>query len=128
VYINHLVSNLGKILFVIYAVLIVTVGCSKQASSEQKDANSDAVGKGIANTALQVSELDVSALSGINEKLKGACARNKYGLTEEDCIQKIDERKETCMQQTAQKYPGQLANVDRMQEVISSHVECLLNE
>ena len=117
-----------KILIVILVTLISTVGCSKKTSDAHASSDSDAAGKVVANTALQVSEIDVSALSGISEKIKGACARNKYGLSEGACIQTIEDRKEICLQQTAQKYPSQLANVDRMQEVVASHVECLFQK
>ena len=119
---------MNKILSVILVTLISTAGCSKKTSEAQAIGDSDAAGKAIANTAFQVSGIDVSALSGVTEKIKGVCARNKYGLSEEACIQKIDDRKEICLQQTAQKYPGQLANVDRMQEVVASHVECLFQK
>lgn len=72
--------------------------------------------------------MDVSALSDMTEKIKGACAKNKYGLSEEACVQAIDDRKDVCLQQTAQKYPGQLSDVDRMQEVISSHLDCIFQK
>ena len=117
-----------KILVAILVILISTAGCSKKTSDEHTNTNSDAIGKAVANTALQVSEIDLSAISGVSEKIKGACARNKYGLSEEACIQTIEDRKAICVQQTAQKYPGQLSNVDRMQEVVSSHVECLFQK
>jgi len=117
-----------KILVAILTILISTTGCSKKTNSEDADANSDEIGKSVTNAALQVSGIDVSTLSGVTEKIKGACSRNKYGLSEEVCIQTVDDRKDFCMQQTAQKYPGKLSNVDRMQEVISSHIECLFQK
>jgi hypothetical protein len=117
-----------KILVAIVITLISTAGCRKKADDQHAKIDSDAAGKAVANTALQVSELDVSALSGVTEKIKSVCARNKYGLSEEACIQTIEDRKGICMQQTAQKYPGQLANVERMQEVVASHVGCLFQK
>ena len=116
------------ILITVLMTLIGIAGCSKKSSEELANTDSDAAGKAVANGALKVSEIDISALAGITEKIKGACDRNKYGLSEEACIQAIDDRKDICMQQTAQKYPGQIANVDRMQEVVGSHVACLFQK
>lgn len=120
-----------NILIAIIVIVVSVVGCDKQSSDENKttsDTTSDTIGKAVVNTALQVSELDVNALSGITEKLKGSCAKNKYGLSEDQCIQAIEERKAICMQETAQKFPGQLSNVDRMQAVVSSHLDCLFQK
>jgi len=115
------------------AIVMVAViaGCGRQkteTAAAGAGASGDAAGRAVANAALQVSELDARALAGINEKLEGACARNRFGLTEQACIQTIRTRKDLCVQQTAQKYPGQLANVDRMQEVASSYVNCLFQQ
>lgn len=85
-------------------------------------------GEAVMNTALSVSGLEVSALSGITEKLEGSCAGNKLGLSEAACIHAIRERKDICAQQTAKKYPGQLSgvsDVNRLQEVVSRYVDCL---
>jgi len=115
----------------IIAILVMTVslvGCNRASSDEPAETKADIVGKAVLNTALQVSDLDASVLSGIADKLEGSCSRNKFGLTEEACIQKIRDQKNTCTQQTAEKYPGQLSNVDRMQEVMSSFVNCIFKE
>jgi hypothetical protein len=113
------------------AILIAVfscAACSKKTSDEHASTDSDNTGKAIVDTALQLSAIDVSALSRITERIEGACARNKYGLSEEACIQTIEDRKDTCIQQTAHEFPGQLANTDRMQEVVASYVECLFQK
>ncbi|MCE1183288.1 MAG: hypothetical protein LWW81_13465 [Rhodocyclales bacterium] len=119
-----------KILGIALLALFATFGCGKKAAEEvpRVEKAGDAAGKAVLNAALQVSEMDVSALAEITDKLKSACARNKYGLSETACIELIDHRKALCLQATAQKYPGQLANVERLQEVVGSHVACLFEK
>lgn len=118
---------LKKILCAVLLPLLCAVACSKK-TTEPAQSSSEAAGKAVLNAALLVSELDVSALAAITEKMKSACARNKYGLSEAACVEVLERRKDVCLQQTAQKYPGQLANVDRMQEVVASHVACLFEK
>jgi hypothetical protein len=86
---------------------------------------SENTGKAVFNKALEVSEMDVSALAGISEKLESACARNKYGLSENECVLAIRNRKDICIQQTAQKFPGQLSNTDKVQVVVASYLDCI---
>lgn len=117
--------TMNKILIAALAVaLFGLAGCGRQ-KTDAASTKSDTAGRAVANAVLQVSEIDASALSDISGKLEGACARNRFGLTEDACIQTIRTRKDACIQQTAQKYPGQLSNVDRMQDVASSYVNCL---
>ena len=102
------------------AIAVASVsGCGKTAG--------DAIGKAVLDTALQIAPMDATVLSEITERLEQACesGKNKFGLSAEQCSQKLNERKDLCVQQTAQKYPGQMSNADRMQEVMSSHVDCL---
>ena len=118
----------------IIAILIAAaglIGCHKSvtdtntANTENK---TDTVSKAVINSALQVSEMDASILSGISERLENSCDRNKFGLSEEACIQAIRTRKDICTQETAQKYPGQISNVEKMQEVASNYVNCLFQQ
>ena len=51
-------------LVAILVILISTTGCSKKADSEHANTIGDSIGKAVANTALQVSETDVNAMSG----------------------------------------------------------------
>lgn len=120
-----------KILITLAVIVIGITACDQQSTDEPKNNNATNINsaeKAVINTVIQASELDVSALSGTTEKLKAACAKNKYGLSEDDCIQTIEKRKDLCIQQTAQKFPGQLSNVDRMQEVVSNHLDCLFQK
>jgi hypothetical protein len=125
--------SMKKILAVVIIALIAGVGCSKQSGHGNKDevaanAPDNSSGEAAANAVLSVADLDVSALSGITNKLEGACAKNKYGLSEEECIEAIQTRKNACMQQTARQFPGQLSDVSRMQEVVGSYVGCIFEK
>jgi hypothetical protein len=91
----------------------------------QEAAPGETVGKAVLNTALQVSEMDAAALAGISEKLETACAKNKYGLSENECVLAIRNRKDICTQQTAQNFPGQFSNTDKMQAAVVYYVDCL---
>lgn len=122
-----------KILVVAVIALIAGVSYSKLSGHGDKDgagANppDGSLGEAAANTVLSAAKLDVSALSGISDKLEGACSRNKYGLTEEECVEAIQTRKDACMQQTAHQFPGQLSDVSRMQEVVGSYVSCIFEK
>ncbi|MES3024538.1 MAG: hypothetical protein V4857_23465 [Pseudomonadota bacterium] len=121
---------MNKLLIGLLVAAIGAAGCNRQAddvpAATTPSSAGEAAGIAVANTALQVSKLDVSALTTITPKLEAACARNKYGLSEAECRQKISERKELCSQQTARQYPGELGNVNRMQEVVATYVDCLL--
>lgn len=115
-------SRMNRI-WIAFALVMAVAGCSREKADTRS--TGEAAGRAVANAVLQISDADASALWDITGKLEGACARNRFGLTEEACIQTIRTRKDACIQQTAQKYPGQLANVDRMQEVASTYVNCL---
>ena len=111
------------ILAVAVFVLVAFVAYKKLSGPSDQS-----TGRAAVDVALKVSEVDASVLEGMTEKMSSACARNKYGLSEQDCIQRIESRKNICLQETAHAFPGQIGNVERMQEVLSSHVECLLNK
>ncbi len=109
--------------------VIIFFNFSNHNPQDQADIPSkDTLGKAIANAALQVSEIDATALANISDKLKKSCARNKYGLSENECVNAIDERNEICTQETAQAFPGQLSNTDKMQRVVSHYVDCLFQK
>jgi len=82
-------------------------------------------GVAIANAALQVSGADASILRDLSGSLEKACARNKYGLTEDACVARLREREDLCVTKTAQGYPGQIGDVDRMQAVTKAYVGCI---
>lgn len=83
------------------------------------------VGIAFANKALQVSGADASLLKTLTGRLEKACARNKYGLTETACIERLHAREDVCVSLTAQQYPGQIGNTDRMQEITKAYVACI---
>lgn len=130
-----------KKIIAIAFVLGSLVGCHKpvteshsittvapESHSSSTESNSDAAAKAAINTALQVSELDASVLSKVADRLEGSCSRNKFGLSEDACIQAVRQRKDICTNEIAQKYPGQISNVDRMQEVASGFVNCVFEK
>ncbi|WP_426319592.1 hypothetical protein [Pseudoduganella sp. R-43] len=82
-------------------------------------------GEAVANTVLQVSGADVSMLKDMGSKLERSCARNKYGLSEAECIDRIRKRGDLCANQTAARFPGQIGNTDRMQVVVQDYVGCI---
>ena len=79
-------------------------------------------------TALQVSGLDVSTLESISDELQSTCAKNKYELTEAECVQAIKDHKDTCMRLIAEKFPGQLADSERRQMIVANYVDCLFQQ
>ena len=82
-------------------------------------------GEAAADAVLQVSGADVSMLKDIGSKLERSCARNKYGLSEAECIDRIRKRGDLCANQTAARFPGQIGNTDRMQAVVQDYVGCI---
>ena len=73
----------------------------------------------------EISEIDGSVFSALNEKLTRACADNKYAMTEAMCIQTIADRKDMCQQWTVQKYQELAPSVERLEMAISSHTDCV---
>lgn len=94
------------------------------AETEQKPDSGEAA----ANAVLQVSGADVSMLKDMGRKLEKSCARNKYGLSESECIDRLHQRSDLCADQTAARFPGQIGNVDRMQVVVQSYVGCIFEQ
>lgn len=82
-------------------------------------------GVALANAALQVSKADAGMLKNIGFKLEASCARNKYGLSESACIDRVRQRGDLCANTTAAQFPGQIGNTDRMQEIVQVYVGCI---
>lgn len=91
------------------------------AEAEQSPDSGDAV----ANAVLKASGADVSMLKDLGGKLERSCARNKYGLSEAECIDRINKRGDLCANQTASRYPGQIGDTNRMQVVVQDYVGCI---
>jgi hypothetical protein len=94
------------------------------AVAEERQSESGA-GVAIANTALQISGADTSMLKSLSGRLEKACARNKYNLSESACIARLHEREDLCATATAQRYPGQIGDTDRMQTITKAYVGCI---
>jgi hypothetical protein len=124
-----------KTMIIVAAITAGLMGChsssskvSAEASTPNTESASDATGKAMINTALQVSEMDANVFSEISVKLEGSCYRNKFGLSEDECIRAIRSRKDICTQDTVEKYPGQLSNVETMQAATTNYVNCLFQQ
>lgn len=122
-------------LFKIIVLVALGWGLSVAIERRQKSAADEEVtvaeeresglGAAAASTVLQVSGADVSLLKNLSGRLEKACARNKYGLTESACIARLREREDMCATKTAQRYPGQIGNTDRMQAITQAYVGCI---
>jgi hypothetical protein len=82
-------------------------------------------GDAFANAVLKVSGADVSMLKDMGSKLEKSCARNKYGLSESECIDRVRQRSDLCANRTAARFPGQIGDTDRMQVVVQDYVSCI---
>lgn len=91
------------------------------AETEQKPDS----GSAAADAVLQVSGADASMLRDVGGKIEKSCARNKYGLSEAECIDRIRKRGDLCANRTAARFPGQIGNTDRMQAVVQDYVGCI---
>jgi hypothetical protein len=64
-------------------------------------------------------------LNSLSGRLEKNCARNKYGLTEDACIARMRAREGVCATKTAQRFPGQIGNTDRMQAITQAYIGCI---
>lgn len=85
-------------------------------------------GKLIANAALEASDADASMLANLSGRLEKHCERNKYGLSESECIARIRDSGDACASEVALRFPGKIGNVDRMQEIVQAHADCIFEE
>lgn len=93
--------------------------------AEVAKAPESGAGLAFANTALQLSGADAGMLRSLTGRLEKACSRNKYGLNESACIERLHAREDVCASITAQQFPGQIGNTDRMQEITKAYVKCI---
>ena len=101
----------------------------KAAETEQVEVveteQSPESGDAVANAVLKASGADVSMLKDMGSKLEKSCARNKYGLSESECIDRVRQRSGLCANRTAARFPGQIGDTDRMQVVVQDYVSCI---
>ncbi|SFG97732.1 hypothetical protein SAMN05518865_12641 [Duganella sp. CF458] len=100
--------------------LLLALTCGVAAASPADTA--------VANGALKASGADVSMLKNLGGKLEKSCARNKYGLSEAECVDRINRRGDLCANQTATRFPGQIGNTERMQVVVQAYVGCIFEQ
>jgi len=73
----------------------------------------------------KVYPLDPNMLAAEHQKLVYSCAHSPYAMTEELCVQSINDRRDRCQQWTAQKYEVQPPSMERMMAAVSSYTDCL---
>jgi hypothetical protein len=97
--------------------MLAALGCAMTLASAADEA--------LANGVLKASAADVGMLKNLGGKLEKSCARNKYGLSESECVERIQKRGDLCASQTAARFPGQIGNTDRMQVIVQDYVGCI---
>jgi hypothetical protein len=85
-------------------------------------------GVAAADKILEVSAVDATLLHRLSGRLERACARNKYGLSEQACITRLREREDACATKTAQRFPGQIGDTGRMQLITQAYVGCIFED
>lgn len=85
-------------------------------------------GTALANAAISASGVDGNLLHSLSGRLERSCARNKYGLSESACIARVREREDGCAAHTAQRFPGQIGNTDRMGMLVQAYVACIFEK
>lgn len=94
---------------------------------EQPVSNSGSGSGGvIANAAFQLADMDSGALlANLAPRVEKSCARNKYGLSEEACIDRLRTRGDQCANQTAVRYPGKVGDTGKMQQIVEAYAACV---
>jgi hypothetical protein len=83
-------------------------------------------GSFIADAAFKVADMDAARLlQDLGPRVEKSCARNKYGLSEEACIDRIRSRGDMCASQAAARFPGKVADTGRMQQVVGAYAGCV---
>lgn len=77
------------------------------------------------DAALQESRVDAGLLAQLSGRLEHSCARNRYGLSEHACKALLREREDACAAATARRFPGQIGNTERLQELTVAYVGCI---
>jgi len=93
------------------------------AEVEQQPSSSGSV---IANAAFQLADMDSGTLlQKIGPRVEKSCARNKYGLSEDACIDRLRTRGDMCASQTAARFPGKVTDTGKMQQLVEAYAGCV---
>lgn len=127
-----LVAKVALVVMLGWGLSVVLKNRQPAAESEEVEVvaaeRESGAGVALANAALQVSAVDAGVLKDLGAKLEGSCARNKYGLSESACVDRVRQRGDLCANRTAAQFPGQIGNTDRMQEIMRVYVDCIFEE
>jgi len=92
----------------------------------EQQAPSTGAGGVIANAAFQMADMDSDRLlKNIGARVEKSCARNKYGLSEEACIDRLRARGDQGASQTAARFPGKVTDTGRMQQLVEAYAGCV---
>lgn len=75
--------------------------------------------------ALRESAVDAGMMRQLSGRLDRSCARNRFGLSESDCLARLREREGPCADEVKQRYPGQIGKTERLQEITVAYVRCV---
>lgn len=85
-------------------------------------------GRAELDAALQESGVDASLLQQLAGRLEKSCARNKFGLSESECRQRLREREDLCAASTARRFPGEIGHTTRLEKMTVAYVGCIFEE
>lgn len=77
--------------------------------------------------ALKVAPADVSMMREVGQRLEASCARNKWGMSEQECIAMIRANGEACAASVAQRYPGKMHDSGQLVVVTQAYVRCIFD-
>ncbi|VXB72627.1 hypothetical protein [Massilia sp. 9I] len=80
------------------------------------------------DAALHASGVDATLLEELAGRLEKSCARNKFGLSESACIERLREREDVCATATAQRFPGEIGQTSRLQKITVAYVGCIFEQ
>jgi len=93
------------------------------AQVEQQPSSS---GSMIANAAFQVADMDSGTLlKSMGPGVEKGCARNKYGMSEDACLDRLRTRGDMCANQAAARFPGKVTDTGRMQQLVGAYAGCV---
>jgi hypothetical protein len=80
----------------------------------------------VGNTIISAADTEVvSMLGDVAEGLERGCERNRFGLTNEKCIEIVNARKEACAQTTGQAFPGAVVSADQIGQISKHFFACV---
>lgn len=80
----------------------------------------------VGNTIISAADTEVvSMLGDMSEGLERGCERNRFGLSNEKCIEIVNARKDACAQTTGQAFPGAVVSADQIGQISKHFFACV---